>query len=84
MSQSIFQPEFEKPNVEILDNPIAPTDFLTDLQDGIQETTALTRRLFIQLIRRPSTLIAGLYSVADPNLLEILAVLYRLYCPKEQ
>jgi DNA-binding transcriptional ArsR family regulator len=24
------------------------------------------------------------YSVADPNLLEILAVLYRLYCPKEQ
>ncbi len=23
------------------------------------------------------------YSVADPNLLEILAVLYRLYCPKE-
>ena len=24
------------------------------------------------------------YSVADPDLLEILAVLYRLYCPKEQ
>ena len=23
------------------------------------------------------------YSVADPTLLEILAVLYRLYCPKE-
>jgi DNA-binding transcriptional ArsR family regulator len=23
------------------------------------------------------------YSVADPNLLEILVVLYRLYCPKE-
>lgn len=23
------------------------------------------------------------YSVADPNLIEILAVLYRLYCPKE-
>ncbi|CAN5809623.1 metalloregulator ArsR/SmtB family transcription factor [soil metagenome] len=23
------------------------------------------------------------YSVADPNLLEILAVLYRVYCPKE-
>jgi len=23
------------------------------------------------------------YSVADPRLLEILAVLYRLYCPKE-
>ena len=24
------------------------------------------------------------YSVADPTLLEILAVLYRLYCPKEK
>ncbi len=24
------------------------------------------------------------YSVADPRLLEILTVLYRLYCPKEQ
>ncbi|MET3496616.1 ArsR/SmtB family transcription factor [Variovorax boronicumulans] len=24
------------------------------------------------------------YSVADPALLEILAVLYRLYCPKEE
>ena len=65
MSQSIFQPEFEKPEfekpkAEILENPIAPTDFLTDLRDGVQETTALTRRLFIQLIRRPSTLIAGL------------------------
>ena len=24
------------------------------------------------------------YSVADPNLLEILEVLYRLYCPKEK
>ena len=23
------------------------------------------------------------YSVADPNLLELLAVLYRLYCPKD-
>ena len=24
------------------------------------------------------------YSVADPNVLEILAVIYRLYCPKEK
>ena len=24
------------------------------------------------------------YSVADPSLLEILALLYRLYCPKEK
>ncbi len=28
--------------------------------DQIQETSALTRRLFIQLIRRPSTLVAGI------------------------
>ena len=60
MSQSIFQPEFEKPNREALEDSIAPNNFLSDLRDGIQETTALTRRLFIQLIRRPSTLIAGL------------------------
>ncbi|MGB3404886.1 MAG: ABC transporter permease [Microcoleaceae cyanobacterium] len=32
----------------------------TALGDVIQETTALTRRLFIQLQRRPSTLIAGI------------------------
>ena len=28
--------------------------------DFIQETWALTRRLFIQLVRRPSTLVAGI------------------------
>jgi len=32
----------------------------SDFQDFIQETSALTRRLFIQLQRRPSTLIAGI------------------------
>jgi ABC-2 type transport system permease protein len=32
----------------------------SDFRDFIQETTALTRRLFIQLQRRPSTLIAGI------------------------
>ncbi len=32
----------------------------TDLADLIQETRALTKRLFLQLIRRPSTLFAGL------------------------
>ncbi|MEB3339064.1 MAG: ABC transporter permease [Leptolyngbyaceae bacterium] len=31
-----------------------------DLQDFAQETLALTRRLFIQLQRRPSTLVAGI------------------------
>ncbi|PZV18009.1 MAG: transporter [Leptolyngbya sp.] len=32
----------------------------SSLADFVQETTALTRRLFIQLQRRPSTLIAGI------------------------
>lgn len=38
-------------------NVQAPSSFLSDL---IQETLALTKRLFIQLQRRPSTLIAGI------------------------
>lgn len=38
-------------------NVQAPPSFLSDL---IQETLALTKRLFIQLQRRPSTLIAGI------------------------
>ncbi|MBW4660613.1 MAG: ABC transporter permease [Drouetiella hepatica Uher 2000/2452] len=37
---------------------IAPADF--SLAEFVQETLALTRRLFIQLQRRPSTLIAGI------------------------
>ena len=36
--------------------PLAPTPGITEF---IQETTALTRRLFIQLQRRPTTLVAG-------------------------
>ncbi len=45
------------------------TSFVTDsndvsgqgkLADFFQETFALTRRLFIQLVRRPSTLVAGI------------------------
>jgi hypothetical protein len=50
--------------------PSVPSDLLSParteatasspLGDIIQETTALTRRLFIQLQRRPSTLIAGI------------------------
>ncbi|MDB9380420.1 ABC transporter permease, partial [Nodularia sphaerocarpa CS-585A2] len=39
-----------------LDVNAAPS-FLGDL---VQETLALTRRLFIQLQRRPSTLVAGI------------------------
>lgn len=38
-------------------NVQAPRSFLSDL---IQETLALTKRLFIQLQRRPSTLVAGI------------------------
>lgn len=37
---------------------VRPADF--SFNDFVQETSALTRRLFIQLQRRPSTLIAGI------------------------
>jgi ABC-2 type transport system permease protein len=43
--------------------PLKPTwDFSlqTPIEEVVQETLALTKRLFIQLYRRPSTLIAGL------------------------
>jgi ABC-2 type transport system permease protein len=47
----------------VLSSPVSlklPTTRNHDLADFLQETTALTKRLFIQLYRRPSTLIAGL------------------------
>jgi ABC-2 type transport system permease protein len=50
MSQTILTP----PNTA----PRAAAN--TDLSDFLQETIALTRRLFIQLKRRPSTLAAGI------------------------
>ncbi len=54
MSQSIFQQQVETADQQS-DIPL-----LKEVQEMSQETIALTRRLFIQLIRRPSTLIAGL------------------------
>lgn len=42
-----------------ISNPAASTLQSPGLQEFIQETTALTRRLFIQLQRRPTTLVAG-------------------------
>jgi ABC-2 type transport system permease protein len=54
MSQSIFQPKVDSVDT----NHEMP--LLKEAQEMSQETIALTRRLFIQLIRRPSTLIAGL------------------------
>ncbi|HEY9853564.1 MAG TPA: ABC transporter permease [Leptolyngbyaceae cyanobacterium] len=55
MSSTVTPP---KPNVSLqLDaSPIESQSFLSEI---FQETLALTRRLFIQLQRRPSTLIAG-------------------------
>ena len=43
-------------------SPILPSlaDDSGALSELIQETVALTRRLFLQLLRRPSTLIAGI------------------------
>ncbi len=54
MSQSIFQQNVKQP-----DNG-RDLSILEDAQGLVQETRALTWRLFIQLMRRPSTLIAGL------------------------
>lgn len=42
-----------------LDSAIAPALPSPGISEFIQETTALTRRLFIQLQRRPTTLVAG-------------------------
>ncbi len=42
----------------LLDNRIQPSS--SGFSDFVQETLALTRRLFIQLQRRPSTLLAGI------------------------
>ena len=55
MSQSVFK----------ADTIFAPDARITqesgnDLSDFIQESVALTKRLIIQLQRRPSTLIAGI------------------------
>ena len=43
-------------------SPTLPSlaDDSSALSELIQETAALTRRLFLQLLRRPSTLIAGI------------------------
>jgi len=42
-----------------LQSPVAPAVDRSALADLSQETLALTRRLFLQLARRPSTLVAG-------------------------
>lgn len=50
--------------INLKDPQLSPGDAAaiapSPLSDFVQETTALTRRLFIQLQRRPSTLIAGI------------------------
>lgn len=57
MSSSVTQPRGN-----INNSPAAASDssFGTLVAELVQETLALTRRLFIQLQRRPSTLIAGI------------------------
>jgi ABC-2 type transport system permease protein len=56
MSQTVTRPQ---PNLSDRPNPaiVPPT---SEFSDFLQETIALTRRLFIQLQRRPSTLAAGI------------------------
>jgi ABC-2 type transport system permease protein len=56
MSQTVTRPQTnltDRPDTAI----VPPT---SQFSDFVQETTALTRRLFIQLQRRPSTLAAGI------------------------
>jgi ABC-2 type transport system permease protein len=55
MSQTITPPPANLTNSQ-LRSSVAPA---SDLSNFAQETAALTRRLFIQLQRRPTTLIAG-------------------------
>jgi ABC-2 type transport system permease protein len=56
MSQTVTRPQ---PSLNDRPNPvIVPPS--SEFSDFIQETIALTRRLFIQLQRRPSTLAAGI------------------------
>ncbi len=43
-----------------LDIPLQPEANSSAFGELVQETLALTKRLFIQLQRRPSTLIAGI------------------------
>ncbi len=60
MSQTVTPPQ---PNLESLrpsGGAAAIASTASPLSDFLQETTALTKRLFIQLQRRPTTLIAGL------------------------
>lgn len=56
MSQTITPPPANLRDSQLRPS-IAPST--SDLSDFVQETLALTRRLFIQLQRRPTTLIAG-------------------------
>ncbi|MBD2462188.1 ABC transporter permease [Oscillatoria sp. FACHB-1407] len=58
MSQTITPPPTTTSEAQFKSAAIAPQ--ASGVNEFIQETTALTRRLFIQLQRRPSTLIAGL------------------------
>lgn len=58
MSQTITPPPTNVSDRAISNTAIAPTG--SGFGEFVQETAALTRRLFIQLQRRPSTLIAGL------------------------
>jgi len=56
MSSTITSPKASLNGAEIAGASAPPNPF----SDFLQETIALTRRLFIQLQRRPSTLIAGI------------------------
>jgi hypothetical protein len=63
-------------------NSAAPVPPRRSIGAGPDGPTACRRSEAVVNTRREGKNI--FYSVADPALLEILAVLYRLYCPKEK
>lgn len=60
MSGTVTPPKSDLSWQKLASAPIAKADTSNWLGELVQETLALTRRLFIQLQRRPSTLVAGI------------------------
>ena len=66
--------------------PLTVTQLALEQRLGIQQPTLSQQLGVLRTEGSVSTRRQGkniFYSVADPAMLEILAVLYRLYCPKD-
>lgn len=60
MSRAVLEPKLDDSESRSSTARLNPSQSAGFLSEFLQETLALTRRLFIQLQRRPSTLIAGI------------------------